>query len=257
MKNAVKEKIKRGEQVLGVFLGINSSPLVEMLGYAGFDFVVIDDEHGAFSPSELENIIRTADSVGLVPIVRVSYDRSSIQKALDRGAKGVQVPMVNTKEDALEVVRRAKFPPYGDRGVSYSIRPARYGKDSGKPYLDQCNENIMIIVHIETPEAANNFEDIATVPGIDLAFVGSTDLSVSMGYSLEGASHPEVQKVINELFIKGKERTVPIGTVAGNITAANGAFNKGAQYVGIVLNSLLTSTLTDVVSASKSIQSLK
>ncbi|YCA46357.1 aldolase/citrate lyase family protein (plasmid) [Bacillus sp. JZ8] len=257
MENAVKEKIKRGEQVLGVFLGINSPPLVEMLGYAGFDFVVIDDEHGAFSPSELENIIRTADSVGLVPIVRVSYDRSSIQKALDRGAKGVQVPMVNTKEDALEVVRQAKFPPYGERGVSYSIRPARYGKNSGKPYLDKCNENIMVIVHIETAEAANNFEAITAVPGIDLAFVGSTDLSVSMGYPLEGASHPEVQKVINEIFIKGKERNVPIGTVASNITAANDAFDKGSQYVGIVLNSLLTSTLTDIVSASKSIQSLK
>ncbi|MBL3641620.1 HpcH/HpaI aldolase family protein [Peribacillus frigoritolerans] len=255
--NAIKEKIKRGEQVLGAFLGINSPPIVEMLGYAGFDFVVIDDEHGAFSASELENIIRTADSVGVVPIVRVSYDPSSIQKALDRGAKGVQVPMVNTKEEALEVVKRAKFPPYGNRGVSYSTRPARYGKDGGKPYLDESNENVMIIVHIETLDAANNFEDIATVPGIDLAFIGSTDLSVNMGYQLEGASHPEVQRVIDELFIKGKELDMPIGTVASNSAAANAAFDKGAQYVGVILNNVITTALNDVVSASKATQSVK
>lgn len=255
MKNALKEKIKHGEQVLGAFLGIYSPPLVEMLGYAGFDFVVIDDEHGAFSSSELENIIRTADSVGLTPIVRVSYDPSSIQKALDRGAKGVQVPMVNTKEDALEVVRRTKFPPYGDRGVSYSIRPARYGKDSGKSYLDECNENIMIIVHIETSEGANNFEDIVSVNGIDLVFIGSTDLSVSMGYQLEGASHSEVQKIINDLFIKGKELKVPIGTVASNSSATIDGFEKGAQYVSIVLNNIITSALNDVVSTSKPIKS--
>jgi 4-hydroxy-2-oxoheptanedioate aldolase len=247
LKNSVKEKLKRGEQILGAFLGIYSPPLVEMLGYAGFDYVVIDDEHGAFSSSELENMIRTADSVGLTPIVRVSYDPSSIQKALDRGAKGVQVPMVNTKEDALEVIRRAKFPPYGDRGVSYSIRPARYGKDNGKSYLDECNENIMIIVHIETLEAANNFEDIVSVDGIDLAFIGSTDLSVNMGYQLEGASHPEVQKVINDLFSKGKELDVPIGTVAGNGGAALNAFDQGAQYVCIVLNNVITTSLNEVV----------
>jgi 4-hydroxy-2-oxoheptanedioate aldolase len=257
MKNSVKEKVKRGEQVLGAFIGIYSPPLVEMLGYAGFDYVVIDDEHGAFSSSELENIIRTAESVGLTPFVRVSYDQSSIQKALDRGAKGIQVPMVNTKEDALEVVRRAKFPPYGDRGVSYSIRPARYGKDNGKPYLDECNENILIIVHIETPEAASNFEDIVSVDGIDLAFIGSTDLSVSMGYQLEGAGHPEVQKVINDLFSKGKEFGVPIGTVAGNGGAALNAFDKGAQYVCVVLNNVITSALSEVVSMSKSFQAHK
>ncbi len=257
MKNAVKEKITNGEQVLGAFLGIHSPPLVEMLGYAGFDFIVIDDEHGAFSPTELENIIRTADSCGLVPIVRVSYDPSSIQKALDRGAKGIQVPMVNTKEAALDVVSKAKFPPDGNRGVSYSTRPARYGKESGKRYLDESNENVMIIVHIETKAAASNFEDIATVPGIDLAFIGSTDLSVSMGHSLEGASHPEVQQVINGLYEKAKELDVPIGTVAGTGAAANAAFAKGAQYVGVILNNVITAALSDVISAVKPVQSIK
>jgi 4-hydroxy-2-oxoheptanedioate aldolase len=165
--------------------------------------------------------------------------------------------MVNTKEEALEVVKRAKFPPYGNRGVSYSTRPARYGKDGGKPYLDESNENVMIIVHIETLAAANNFEDIATVPGIDLVFIGSTDLSVNMGYQLEGANHPEVQKVIDELYIKGKELDMPIGTVASNSVAANAAFDKGAQYVGVILNNVMTTALNDVVSASKATQSVK
>ncbi|MBO1909821.1 2,4-dihydroxyhept-2-ene-1,7-dioic acid aldolase, partial [Microvirga sp. 3-52] len=108
MCNTIKEKIQNGQKVTGIFIGIYSPAIVEMCGYAGFDFIVIDDEHGAFSYSELENMIRTAELVNLAPVVRVSYDDASIQKALDRGAVGIQVPMVSTKEEAIQVVNKAK-----------------------------------------------------------------------------------------------------------------------------------------------------
>ncbi len=237
--------------MLGSFIGIYSPNLIELIGYSGFDFVVIDDEHGAFSHSELENIIRTAESVDVVPIVRVSYDRSSIQKALDRGAKGIQVPMVNTKQDAERAVQKAKFPPRGTRGAAYSHRAARFGKDSGKAFLDASDENILVIPHIETLEAAENFKEIMSVDGIDLAFIGTTDLSVNMGYKSEGPKHPNVQKVVNDLYRKAAEERLKIGTVAASASGAQHAFKKGADYVGIVAISTILRSFEQVVKASK------
>lgn len=246
MQNELKRRLENQENVLGTFLSINSPSLVEMIALAGFDFVVIDDEHGAFSSSELENLIRTADGVGLTPIVRVSYDSSSIQKALDRGAKGIQVPMVNTKKEAEDVIRQAKFPPFGERGVSYSIRPARYGLDKGSGYLESCNENLLVIVHVETVESATNFEDIVSVPGIDMAFIGSTDLSVNMGY-YNDASHPHVQEVIDRLYTQAKQQGTWMGTVAANGQQAEAAFFKGSRYVCTVLNGIMANAMKQTV----------
>ncbi|MGM0751744.1 MAG: HpcH/HpaI aldolase family protein [Bacillota bacterium] len=251
MINPVKDKLRSGEKVLGSFIGFYSPNFIEMIGYAGFDFVVIDDEHGAFSPSELENMIRTAESVDLVPIVRVSYDPSSIQKALDRGAKGVQIPMVNTREDAIKAVKRAKFPPLGNRGVAYSHRAARYGNEGGKAFLDSSDENILVIPHIETFEAVENIEEIMGVEGIDVIFIGTTDLSVDMGFKEEGAKHPEVQGVLRTLYEKASEKNVAIGTVAADSTGVQQAFDKGASYVGVVANSVILKALQIVVEDTK------
>lgn len=250
MGKSLKEKIQSREKVSGVFLGIYSPGLVEMLGYAGFDFIVIDDEHGAFSYSELENMIRTAELVNLTPIVRVSYDPSSIQKALDRGAKGIQVPMVNTKEDAVHAVRRAKFPPLGERGAAYSHRAAKYGNNSGGEFFELSNRDILVVAHIETPKAVENFEEIMSVEGIDMAFLGSTDLSVNMGY-LDGAHHLPVQEAISLVYQKAEKLNVPVGTVASNQKVMCQEYEKGAVYVGIVGTSMLASTFSSFVKTAE------
>ncbi|MBP1931927.1 HpcH/HpaI aldolase family protein [Ammoniphilus resinae] len=247
VKNRVKEKIKQGEKVLGCFLNIYSPALVELMGYAGFDFIVIDNEHGGFSDSELENLIRAAECVDIVPIIRIAYDPSSIQKALDRGARGIQVPMVNTKEDAERIVKLAKYPPFGTRGAAFSIRPAKYGRISGEQFLDHEDENTMIIVHIETPEAARNFEEIIQVPGIDVAFIGPTDLSVNMGYKKEGSKHPDVQKTIQEIYDQAKKMNFPVGTIAPIQKDINRAIEQGNSYVVGVGSSIFLSTFDNYV----------
>ncbi|MGM0852629.1 MAG: HpcH/HpaI aldolase family protein [Bacillota bacterium] len=254
MINPVKEKLRSGKRVLGSFIGFYSPNFIEMIGYAGYEFVVIDDEHGAFSPSELENMIRTAESVDLVPIVRVSYDPSSIQKALDRGAKGVQIPMVNTRDDAIQAVKRAKFPPLGTRGVAYSHRAARYGNEGGKAFLDSSDENTLVIPHIETLEAVENIEEIMGVEGIDIIFIGTTDLSVDMGFKEEGANHPEVQEVLRILYEMASEKNVAIGTVAADMTGARQSFENGANYVGVVANSVILKALQGVVKGSETVR---
>ncbi|WP_238933659.1 HpcH/HpaI aldolase family protein [Brevibacillus choshinensis] len=251
MRNTVKQKILNGEKVVGAFLGFYSPEIVEMLGYSGFEFIVIDDEHGAFSPRDLENMIRAAESVNLVPIVRVSYDPSCIQKALDRGAKGIQVPMVNTKEEAELVVKRVKFPPIGQRGAAFITRPARYGRDHGKPFLDAEDENVLIIVQIETPQAVDNFEVIISVPGIDMAFIGPTDLSIFMGYKEEGAKHPEVQKVISELRERARQRNIPLGTIAGSHAGVRQELQDGTAFVAVIVTSVMMNAFTDVVEVGR------
>ncbi|MFE7084186.1 HpcH/HpaI aldolase/citrate lyase family protein [Priestia megaterium] len=251
MEKTLREKIENREKVAGVFLGIYSPAIVEMLGYSGFDFIVIDDEHGAFSYSELENMIRTAELVGLTPIVRVSYDASSIQKALDRGAKGIQVPMVNTKEDAIQAVKRAKFPPLGERGAAFSHRAAHYGKKAGKEFFECSNKELLVIAHIETPTAVDNFEEIMSVPGIDMAFLGSTDLSVNTGY-LDGPHHLEVQEAISSVYKKAEKLNVPVGTVAGTQEVMSQEYEKGAVYVGVVGTAMLNSAFSSFAKTAES-----
>lgn len=249
MSNPVKEKILTGEAALGCFVNFYSPTVVEMLGNAGYEFIVLDNEHGWFNPAEVENMIRAAEGVGLVPIVRVDYDNSAIQKVLDRGAKGIQVPMVNTKEDAERVVHRAKYPPVGQRGAAYSTRAAMYGKFGGKRYLDQQDDDVLITVHIETPEAVENFEEIVSVPGIDVAFIGPLDLAINMGYKEDGPKHPEVQKAINGLYEKAKAMNVPVGTIAGGAATVSKVMDKGVLYVATVITSLLSATFAEVVNA--------
>lgn len=251
LENALKEKLSQGENVLGLFININSPTLVEIIGYSGLDFIVIDNEHGAFSDSDIEELIRAAELTNVTPIVRVSYNPASIQKALDRGAKGIMVPMVNTKTDAEEVVRKARFAPLGTRGTAYSVRAARYGNYIGKEYLDAANRNTLIIIQIETMEAVKNFKEITSVPGIDVAFVGPADLSVSMGYQAEGWKHPEVQKVIQDLLHRGKENGVFMGTMASNIQDLSQCASKGAKFISLVASGLISEKFKEMVKVGR------
>ncbi|MCT2536121.1 aldolase/citrate lyase family protein [Aquibacillus koreensis] len=246
LKNKVKENLKNKKPSIGVILGIYAPSLVEMVGHAGYDFIIIDDEHGTYSASEMENMIRTALLSDLVPIVRVDYDKSSIQKALDRGALGVQVPMINTKEEAVEVVRRAKYPPIGKRGTAPMTRAASFGYDAGKDFMDRSDENIVVIVHIETPEAVRNIEEIVRVDGIDLAFVGPYDLSVNMGYK-EGIDHPEVNKAIDFVYEKAKENHIAVGTVANTKERIDKTFRKGALYIPVVATEVIRKGFSDLI----------
>ena len=250
-KNLLKEKMKRGEMAVGTFVNFYAPPLVEILGYAGLDFICIDDEHGAFTYPEIEELIRAAELSGTTALVRVNYDPSAIQKTLDRGAKGIVVPMINTKADAEAVVRRAKFPPRGTRGTAYSVRSARFGNDKGKEYLDAADENTLVMVHIETPEAVANFDEIASVAGVDVVFVGPTDLSVSMGYKAEGPGHPEVQRVIKELFRKGREKGILMGTLASGTDDLARCRGEGISYAVTVVSGQISAQFKDMMKVAR------
>ncbi|MDR3563342.1 MAG: aldolase/citrate lyase family protein [Negativicutes bacterium] len=252
-KNPLKEKMQRGEMAVGTFVNFYAPALVEILGYAGLDYICIDDEHGAFSYSEIEDLVRTAELANIPALVRVNYDPTSIQKALDRGAAGVVVPMVNCKADAEAAVRRAKYPPKGTRGTAYSVRAARFGHDKGIEYLDAADANTLVIVHIETPEAMKNFAEIASVPGVDMIFIGPTDLSVSMGYKAEGANHPEVKKAIADMYRQGKELGIWIGTLANSTEDLARCKAEGVNYAVTVASSQISALFQNMTKAGQAL----
>lgn len=212
MRYKLKNKLSSGEIIVGGFINFYAPDVIEMMGVNGCDYCVMDNEHGCFSPNELVNMIRAADSVGMSSIVRVDYDNSSIQKALDMGAEGVQIPKVNTKEDAALAVSRAKYPPQGDRGVGFSSRSARLCKMKKDEYLQYSNDNVLVIVQIETPESIDNIDDILSVPGIDIAFLGKMDLSSAI--SKPGEINSPVMNRLTKRFFDATKRH---GIIAGHI----------------------------------------
>jgi 4-hydroxy-2-oxoheptanedioate aldolase len=238
-KNPVKEKLKTGQAVAGVFCNIPSPASVEMLGLMGYDFVIIDAEHGPMDVEACEHMVRAADASGIVPLVRVAVNLpQNILRYLDAGALGVQIPMVNTREEAERVVASTKYPPQGRRGLA-ATRAAGYGAGIGlSEYVTVANEETLVIVQAETREALANLEEIASVDMVDMVFLGPTDLSAALGYPGQ-ATHPEVLAAIEEA---GKT-ILRAGKAAGTIARDLGAYThwreQGFQYLCTGLTNLI------------------
>lgn len=232
-RNEVKEAIKRGKPVVGSWLGLPSPDLVELLGWAGFDFVILDNEHKPFSPENSRNLIRAAEVANIVPVARMATnDLTAMQQALDAGALGVQIAHIHNKEEALSAIQNAKYHPLGKRGLDLSVRAARYGLMARDEYLTLANEEIMVIIQIENVKAVDNLPEILKVEGIDVIFIGPADLSHSLG--LPGQfDHPRVQETIEQIITQTLEAGVPIGTIVGSVEAAKDLIERGAQYISI------------------------
>ena len=211
-ENTLKKKLQNSQAAFGVMITFPSSPVVEMLGYMGFDWVLIDNEHGSVTIDTAEDLIRAAELSGTAPIVRPVGNRPEIiSPFLDRGAWGVQVPHVNTKAEAEVAVSACKYWPHGDRGLFSRGRPAEYGYSGTTPeYVEQANANTLVCLMLEEVEAIENLPELVTVEGVDVFFIGSGDLSQSMGYPGQ-QTHPEVQAMME----KGVKMIRDAGIVAG------------------------------------------
>lgn len=231
-ENELKRKLKRGEVVLGPFINCAYPAFIEIAGHAGFDFAIIDLEHGALHTLVAEDLCRAADCVELAAIVRVSKnDAAQIQRALDIGSAGVQVPQIETKADAEACVRGAKYSPLGSRGLSFYTRAGVYSA-AGTQITDQLNEESLIVVHVEGKRGVDNIEEIVSVPHIDVIFLGPYDLSQSLGIPGQ-VRDPRVidlmQKCITTIRNAGKAG----GTFADNPETAKQWIDAGIQYMAI------------------------
>jgi 4-hydroxy-2-oxoheptanedioate aldolase len=232
MENRLKKILHRGEVAMGLFLAIPSPELVEMMGEVGFDFVIIDMEHGAIGLESARICTLAADAVSLVALVRVAdKEPTRIEQALDFGARGVVVPHVNSGEDALRVVQAAKYPPWGTRGYNPSVRGGRFGRYGGGPeYTAKANEETLVIPVLEEPSAFENLEPILAVKGVDAIFPGPGDLSASLGLAGQ-LNHPAVQQKIEQAIVAARSRGVAAACLPSGFEDARRLVAQGAQLV--------------------------
>jgi 4-hydroxy-2-oxoheptanedioate aldolase len=230
-KNYLKEALMNGKTAFGPFLKITDPAVVEIMGFAGFDFVIIDQEHGPISVQSAQDMIRAAESVNITPIIRVAdNDESLILRALDIGAQGVEIPQINCKSDALRAVNSAKYSPQGDRGVCRYVRAANYSSTDKFKYFKSANKGTMVIIHIEGVKGINNLDEILSVSGIDVVFIGPYDLSQSLGIPGKVNDSLVVEKM-KEVVLKCKQHKIAVGTFADDVQTAKKWISLGVQYM--------------------------
>ena len=230
--NRVKELLQQGKYTCGSWVSLCSPMGAEVMGLMGFDWLLIDMEHGAGDYQTLLGQLQAVAAAGeTVPFVRVQWnDAVVIKRVLDLGAYGVMVPGIRSAEEARAAVSAIRYPPEGIRGLAGN-RGARYGLDGG--YVKEANEQIMMILQIENKAAIDAIDAILDVPGIDVAFLGPNDLSGDMGH-VGNWDHPEVQAAIATLEAAANRRNIPLGTVARNWEAATSFIDRGYRFQSIM-----------------------
>lgn len=238
-KNKTKELLKSGETVYGCFVRYPNASLIEVLGYQPWNFLVFDAEHGTIQPQDCENMVRAAELQDVTPIVRVTTNQPHIiLRLMDTGAQGLHVPWVNSAAEAEAVVRSVKYHPRGIRGLA-AVRAADYGlKGSFADYVQTANQESLVVIHIETIEAVEQLPEIVKIEGLDVIFIGPTDLSHSLGVPGQ-PQHPSVQAAIDRIAETVTKSGIALGIMVGNAEAAQRWRECGARYIAIGFESLL------------------
>ncbi|MDA3960114.1 MAG: aldolase/citrate lyase family protein [Planctomycetota bacterium] len=236
------------QAVIGPFVKSTDPATLEALAAAGFDFAVIDLEHGPHDISSLGNLIRGCEASGLAPIVRV-LDPNHIGRALDLGAAGVQVPHVASAAAAADAVRRARFAPQGERGVCRFVRAAEYGGIPGSEYFRACDD-ALVIAQVEGQAGIAALDDILQVSGIDAIFVGVYDLSQSLGMTGQ-VTAPAVISALEDIARRSTAAGIPVGTFIEDTDGAARAHAAGCNYLcaGVDLEWMRAATASFVEAA--------
>ena len=243
--NQMKRKLLAGEPAFGVSVMFPSPHIVDIVGRLGFDWVLIDCEHGSISLESVELMVMAAESADITPIARPPVNSfEAIGQLMDRGVMGVQVPHVNTAEDARRAVESVKYHPVGGRGLAAGVRAANYGYGmSMSDYAEQSNAETLVCVQIEEGEAVRNVDEIVQVEGVDVFFVGPSDLSQSLGYPGRPDA-PVVREAMDSVFAT----VAAVGKVsgsAGNASAHRRYMDQGVTYLYTHLTTLLSSAASN------------
>lgn len=249
--NLTKAKLNKGEVVYGAIISRHAPDLIELLGAVGYDFVMIDCEHGPMNLDQVEHMVRAAEVFGITPITRIpDHSDSTILRFLDRGVQGIIVPHVNTRDQAEAIAQAARYHPEGHRGVGGG-RAHDYGVGiSREESTRQINAETLVIPMIEDVEAVANLDAILTVPGVDVLHVAAGDLGQSMG----NPGQAEVRKVMSEVIpkIRTGGKFVGVGGNSPSDSSGVAEFVKlGANFVTISSQGLLRLGAEDFLSRVK------
>ncbi len=266
----LREMLAGGERLRGIFNGLPSPAIVEMCAYAGFDFVLLDNEHGSASLETTEHMLRAARASGIPAGVRcLEHD---LARTLDLGAGAVQVPMVSTPEHAARLVQAVRYPHAtgsadanananatanaaagagaGTRGSAFSGRAAGYGAFGGPAHTRRSNEGIALIVMVETPLGVENAGHIAAVPGVDAVFIGPNDLAHNMGHENRWTDAP-VQAAIEKAIRAVAAAGCCPGILALTTEEQERYAGWGARYFATTTTGLITKAFRDAAQSTR------
>ena len=231
-ENRTLLKLKAGQPVYGVLSTSDDPQLAELFGLAGFDYYMLDAEHGLMDPAQAVNVIRACEAVHMTPLVRVgSKDPKLVLQYLDAGMLGVMMPGLESVEDVKMLIDAVKYPPLGKRGMGIT-RASGYIAvgDEAVDYIEFSNEQTMVIPQFEDAALIDRFEDMLSLPGVDVVVVGPRDLSLNMGFP-DSPNHPEVQAMIDRVVAICKKANVAVGITAGTRADSEKQVVRGATMI--------------------------
>ena len=229
MKN-LKKRLKQGETLNGCWLNLGSPLTAEIVGQAGFDWVLIDLEHGAGVEKDVLAQLQALESSPSAVLVRVeSAESPRISRILDMGAEGIMCPKVDNAIEAKKVINGLHYPPFGNRGVAKMVRATQFGLNFNT-YYDESKDNILGIVQIETLEALGNLDEIATIEGVDILFIGPADLSMAMGIFGQ-FDHPMFVDALNKIVKAAQKANKAIGILIFNPDDYDKYHNMGIRFI--------------------------
>jgi 4-hydroxy-2-oxoheptanedioate aldolase len=234
--NSLKRKLREKDCVVGTFVEIPAPPIVELLGLAGFDFAVVDREHGPIDRNECEQLVRAGASSEISVLVRISdHAAATMAQPLDQGAAGIHVPHVTSAEMARCAVHATRYHPLGERGIQPYVRAASYRSYQTAEYLATANDETVLVAQVEGTEGIANLESILGVAGIDVAFVGPYDLSQSLGIPGQ-VRHARVKGAISAAVGLAKRLGKKIGTYCDDAELANEYRELGVSYLTVSID---------------------
>jgi 4-hydroxy-2-oxoheptanedioate aldolase len=251
MTNPVKEKLANNETVFGCFIPLPSPEIVELVALAGFDFALIDNEHGPITAESAYPMILAAEARGIPAFARVGLgERQEVLKFLDIGITGIMAPRVGSAEEAAAAVSYTKYTPVGDRGLAggrtFDFAFMNPLVDYVKPLTDRVL-NMIQFEHVDTLKA---LDEILVIPGVDVIFVGPNDLAQSLGLAGQ-PNHPDVTKVADEVIARCKEAGVRTGTVTANSETAKRHIERGFDMLVPSATAMFGNAAKSFIQASK------
>lgn len=238
LKNKFKQEITNGNLQIGLWLSSTTSYMAEIAATSDYDWLLIDGEH---APNTIQNLFAQLQAITPYkshPVIRpLEGNQSNIKQILDIGSQTLLIPMIESGQQAKEIVSATRYPPEGVRGVGASVaRAARWGRV--KNYMQDVNDSLCLLVQVESKKALDNLDEIILTDGVDGVFIGPADLSASLGYP-DNAGHPEVQKIIENAIKRIRELGKAAGFLAVDIEMAKKCISWGANFVAVGVDTML------------------
>jgi len=237
-QNTFKQAMIKGEAQFGAFMALGDSTAAELMATTGFDWLLLDGEHGPNDVKDIMQQLQAMSAYSVKPVVRMQdHDVADIKRVMDVGGQTLLIPMVETQQQAELLAQSVQYPPKGIRGMGGALtRATRWG--SIKDYLKKADENICLILQIESPEGVTELDAITMVEGVDAIFLGPADLAAAMGFPGQPA-HPDVCKVVERSIKRVSELGKPVGVYCGDPEQAKRYQAMGASFFLIGADTML------------------